>query len=557
MDAEMTTTTDAIAKEVAHYVQQGLRVVRLYAPAGIEVCSCTKGADCKSPGKHTTGLHWETTTDEDRVFELWGSAKLHNVGVVLGDALRGEGPAVIDIEADSDEGTAELRRLGLDRYPTPTWSSGRGLHRLFLWNPDLPAVQVTKWGGVECRIGGGGRQTQSVLPPSIHTSGRPYRWEDGFALGDVPIAAVPDNVMEAILAAVERDKGGAAGGAGRSRGKSLAIIRAPVGEGSRNESLFAVATLLAKGVPAGDDSMESALLTTLRAVNTTQCRPPMDDGEVVAVFRSAMKYRREQAASHVLLPGVEAVVDGARVEHRPADWQLTIFQGDPTMFELRSESFREFNATASVRVPAEVWGDSRKMMLAMISAFPGLPVNRFPGDFARIWDGTPPQAGSANRPSREAVVGLRVQLEVAAIDAGRRIEVTDPAAHATRRLVGLLVERLDYLAASGNVPCQYRDGDAPSDEEMITELAGLGRAAWIAGRLWFAWDRIWTRIGSLYPIERGDPTKVARALPEIIGRRLEPQRFSWKGSRVVVRGVTEREMETLRGYAAGAATPTT
>jgi len=112
----LTLDADGIAKAIAGYVHRGLRVVRLNGVVRAGECTCWKGCDCGSPGKHPTGAAWETTIDEEQVFEWWGGRTRFNVGVVLGDAGRGTGPAVIDIEADSDEAAAELRRLGLDRF---------------------------------------------------------------------------------------------------------------------------------------------------------------------------------------------------------------------------------------------------------------------------------------------------------------------------------------------------------------------------------------------------------------------------------------------------------
>lgn len=544
---------DGIAKEIAGYVHRGLRVVRLHGVTGPGQCTCLKRDDCGSPGKHPTGSAWETTTDEEQVFEWWGGRTRFNVGVVLGDAGRGTGPAVIDIEADSDEATAELRRLGLDRFETPTWSSGRGLHRLFLWTPELPDKAKVDRCGFEVRIGGGGKQAQSVMPPSAHFSGRAYQWEPGFGLADVEIATVPDNVMEVILAA-ERQAAAAPSPANGSGRRATAILRGPVGEGQRNDALFRFACLLVRSVGAGDDAMEQTLLDGLRAMNTTHCRPPLTDEEVKSVFRSAIKYRREDAATEAIFPGVEAVIEGPQTVYRPAGLELTIHAGDPTMFELRCEEFRPFNSTGAVRVPAEVWADSRKMKTAMIGAFPGMPVDRHPGDFARIWDGVAPQPATRTRGAREAVTGLRVLLEQEADAAGRRVEVTDPAEHATRRLVGLMMMRFDALGERGPVPCQIRGEDAPTDDEVLAELVSLGAGGWVGGRLWFAWDRLWRDIGSQYGIERDAAAKVARAIPEIIGRKLKPERFQRQGTRATLRSLTTHELELLRTWAAGGAT---
>lgn len=298
--------------------------------------------------------------------------------------------------------------------------------------------------------------------------------------------------------------------------------------------------------------MEQALLDVLRAVNTTRCRPPLADDEVKGVFRSALKYRREDTAAEALFPGVEAIIEGSRTVHRPAGLELTIHQGDPTMFELRCDELRQFNPSGSVRVAADVWGDARKMKTALIAAFPGVPFDRHPGDFARIWEGTAPQAATRNHPAREAVTGLRVLLEQEAIAADRRVEITDPAENATRRLVGLMVARLDRLGEE-YAPCQ-RKKENPSDDEILAELVSLRSGGWVAGKLWFTWDRLWQDIASQYGIERDAPTKVARALPEIIGRKLKPQRFQRYGTRATLRSLSAHEMELLRTFAAGGAT---
>lgn len=544
---------DRVAKEIAEYVHRGLRVVRLQGVFSPGVCTCGKGGDCPSPGKHPIGETWQTTASEETVFEWWAGPAQYNVGVMLGNQHCGIGPAVIDIESDSDEGTAELRRLGLDRYETPTWSSGRGLHRLFLWSAELPDIAVLKPNGMEVRIGGGGKMAQSVMPPSTHHTGRPYAWLPGLSLADVEISPIPNNVLEVILAEARRRAAGGSVNGGADRRPAL-ILRGAVAEGGRNNALFMGACILARAVNPGNEDQEQTVLDLLRGMNTIRCRPPLNDDEVVSVFRSAMKYRREDLATESLFPGVEAVVEGARTLYRPAGLELTIHQGEPTTFELRCDALRESNGTGVVRVTADVWTDPRRMRDAMIDAFPGVPFDRFPGDFARIWSGLPPKPGTRTAPATEAVTGLRLLLEQEAVAAGRRIEVTDPAQHTTRRLVGLMMARLDAIAARGPVPCQTRSDDAPSDDELLAELVSLRHGGWVGERLWFPWDQLWRDIGMTYFIEREGPAKVARAIPGIIGRKLNPQRFQRHGTRATLRSLTAHELELLRTFADGDAT---
>ena len=77
---------------------------------------------------------------------------------------------------------------------------------------------------------------------------------------------------------------------------------------------------------------------------------------------------------------------------------------------------------------------------------------------------------------------------------------------------------------------------------------------WVAGKLWFSWERLWQDIGRAYLIERDGPSKVARVIPEIIGRKLEPQRFQRHGTRATLRSLSTQEIEVLRTFAAGGAT---
>ena len=118
--------------------------------------------------KRPLGNAWQTlsTTLAD-VIGGWIDAG-SNVGILLGYGN------LIDVEYDDADGRAVLARLGLLDIETPTWASGRGEHRLFRLAGDLPAVGWRKFGGAEIRIGG--KPAQSVLPPSVHPSGRAYTW---------------------------------------------------------------------------------------------------------------------------------------------------------------------------------------------------------------------------------------------------------------------------------------------------------------------------------------------------------------------------------------------
>lgn len=118
--------------------------------------------------KFPLGKAWHTlaTTVADVIAEWLDRGD--NVGILLGIG------DLIDVEYDDEAGRQQLDGMGLADIRTPTWASGRGEHRLFRLADPLPARGWIKRGGLEIRLGG--KPAQSVLPPSMHPSGRRYGW---------------------------------------------------------------------------------------------------------------------------------------------------------------------------------------------------------------------------------------------------------------------------------------------------------------------------------------------------------------------------------------------
>ena len=127
--------------------------------------ACVRVAKC---GKVPLGRAWQTLASS--VVDVIGGwiSSGYNVGLLLGHS------GLVDVEYDDAEGRQLLERLGLSSVQTPTYTSGRGEHRIFRLVDDLPACGWRKFGGLELRIGG--KPAQSVLPPSRHPDGRTYRW---------------------------------------------------------------------------------------------------------------------------------------------------------------------------------------------------------------------------------------------------------------------------------------------------------------------------------------------------------------------------------------------
>lgn len=130
-----------------------------------------QGAACVKVGrksKRPLGVAWhQAATQSADVVAEWLSSG-YNVGLLLGHG------SLIDVEYDDAEGRRLVKQLGLLAAKTPTYSSGRGEHRIFRLVGQLPGCGWRKFGGMEVRFGGA--PAQSVLPPSRRSDGMWYTW---------------------------------------------------------------------------------------------------------------------------------------------------------------------------------------------------------------------------------------------------------------------------------------------------------------------------------------------------------------------------------------------
>lgn len=136
--------------------------------------------------KRPLGAGWQMKATGDlEAVDAW-LASGHNVGLLLGPAS-----GVVDVEYDAPAGREQLAAFGILDIQTPTWRSARGEHRLFRWEPWMPAAAVVHAEDLEIRIGG--RAAQSVLPPSRHQDGSQYQWI--IRPVDCPVAAFPAQLL--------------------------------------------------------------------------------------------------------------------------------------------------------------------------------------------------------------------------------------------------------------------------------------------------------------------------------------------------------------------------
>jgi len=126
-------------------------------------------------GKAPIGNSWGSTRPtEQSLCETFQRCPEAGVGLLLGPEA-----GIIDIECDGPEGEESLRRLlGGEIILTLGWSSARGPHRLFRYDPRLARygksiLKLPELPGLEIRIGGNGKQLQSNCPPTVGNDGKP------------------------------------------------------------------------------------------------------------------------------------------------------------------------------------------------------------------------------------------------------------------------------------------------------------------------------------------------------------------------------------------------
>lgn len=155
------------------------------------ICTCKPsparskaGADCLSPGKHPrikTGRSFEAaTTDPDQIRKWWRRWPNANIGIATGQRSR---LCVVDL--DGLAGVDNLAQLAARHGALPLTlaaQSGRegvGAHLYFYCAAPSP---TNSGEGFDVRGDGG----LVVAPPSMHITGRAYRWLNAATLAPMP-----------------------------------------------------------------------------------------------------------------------------------------------------------------------------------------------------------------------------------------------------------------------------------------------------------------------------------------------------------------------------------
>lgn len=487
--------SDNIFKAAAHYAADfGWLIVQNYGMNG-ERCMCRRGHACPTPGKHPVHDDWlsEATSDEDKIAAWFEDGEQWNIGVALGP-LSG----VADTEWDDDESFATAKKFGLVDARTPGFSSNRGGHRLWLPDERLMAIPraVKKIGGLEVRFGGGGKQTQSIFPPSRHHTGRLYKWDSGRSPDDVEILRMPEALVMAVLAACR-------GEGDESSITKDTVMQRKVGRGERHDALVAwISSEVMRMRDPHDPVEQQNVLLMLRSLNKTQLTEELDDSEIRSIWKSQLRWgMKARAVGAVKIastdPDADKKIEEAKAanvhaasglefrsgEWFPGMWRLTVVHSDPKEFRLHvpiiGASSSE-NDCVSVSLSSADWASPMSVARKILEVTGTIDVqDPNPKEWAKIWNGYSFKKEGEKGTTR--IRGLKVKLM------DDRQEEWPPAEQQRFAIVaGWLLDALTNVAQP----------DADMDD---TTPNPTGKPAWVRGPddqflLYFSWNRVFEDI---------------------------------------------------------------
>jgi putative DNA primase/helicase len=274
MEESTTASQDVVLDpyaEALEFAHHGYAVVPAYSvdPA-TGGCSCKRGTECTSPGKHPRTSHGkdDATTNISQL-DHWHSTWPNANWLASCTDL-----AVIDLDPKHEADPAQtLMEYGLAENPmtwTGEYDGERGMH-VYCAGPTKTVSQTTSpIAGAEVR----GEGTMVIIAGSLHHSGVRYEWADSVRPWD-------DSFSESGLPRVpgaftqEHDEYHEDEDYEPSK-----VLR----EGERNHGLTSYAGKLRYAGMSEDE-----ILGALLVVNETRCKPPLPDDEVLSIARSISK----------------------------------------------------------------------------------------------------------------------------------------------------------------------------------------------------------------------------------------------------------------------------
>jgi predicted P-loop ATPase len=250
------------------YASRGWSVFPCHRPTGKFGCTCGR-PDCSRKGKHPkTRRGFKDATRDSARIERWFKRPA-NVAIATGAGL-----LVVDI--DGKAGEESLSKLEDENGVLPDTVScvtgSGGVHYYFRVDVSIKSSAGNLGDGIDIRCDGG----YVVAPPSLHSSGKEYTWNERITVA----ALAPQWLIDLCI-------GDEYAQSEVQTGEPDAVI----GE-LRNKFLTAQA-----GAMRRRGMSENAILRALLIENEEKCRPPLDKSEVERIARSIVNYPPEDDQS--------------------------------------------------------------------------------------------------------------------------------------------------------------------------------------------------------------------------------------------------------------------
>jgi hypothetical protein len=240
--------------------------------------------DCVSPGKHPSIDAWQTAASiEPVVLRDWFGDERFNIGVVCGLS----NVAVIDIDprnGGQDSIDALIAEIGPLPATVTADSGGGGTHYVYR-RPTGDLISKfesteRKYPGVDLLRDG----RQFLVEPSLHASGKLYRWRPGHGPDEIQIASLPEAWVKRIRRQVRRTTtySGPTNDARADRARKYLAKLPPAvsGDGGHTQMFNAVAIAM-----FGFDLDDATTLSVVAEYNQ-RCDPPFSDREIAHKLKS-------------------------------------------------------------------------------------------------------------------------------------------------------------------------------------------------------------------------------------------------------------------------------
>jgi hypothetical protein len=551
-------------KWCAIYLAKGLRIVRLHGiwPDGRCTCGdpeCAVGkSGARSAGKHPIGNGWgdRYARSEDDILG-WDDGVPFNIGVVLGP-----GSDVIDNEDDSPEATAYRQTLGTDRLETPSWTSGRSTHQMTLWDKSLEDISKVEPGGLECRIGGGGRQIQSVMPPSWHWSGVQYTWKPGLSIEEVEIAETPKELLRQITS--YGSAASVSSGASKYSGP-LIFKEVHDGEGRHKSLLHWAWNKIINDRDPLRPERRAVLTKEIQDANEKYIKPQKSPKECLQIINSCFEhYRRKnqeqgwepsptdlqeksvQSEAEKIVGGDEKKLpppsgyqshgldrlDVGGVEaYSPGDWSIQFVKGDPPEVILCVPAWESTPCRGRIQMTFDTFRSAAKVASTVFTATHRVILDGDAGKWHGIWKGIDAKKGQA------AVPGLMEQLVQRNNDEDNIYVGSSSLRYA--QLAGYCIQVIKKAT-------QPRNEESPEPNES-------GRPCWVTpDELWMQWGKVWEDIGRMHDVAPGERNKLRMRLLDAMGSRdFDHRRHRFESGRLEYVVFTKEWVAALESMAAG------